>query len=103
MYLELWDDIEELLLNIEEEDNTVRLQIYRLSANFIETYINNIQFYAVQSGKDDINIETVSSILDDIYLNVRNIQVISSDEELKTEILSREKTVRSVVENAFDE
>ncbi len=103
LYLELWDDIEELLLNIEEEDNTVRLQIYRLSANFIETYINNIQFYAVQSGKDDINIETVSSILDDIYLNVRNIQVISSDEELKTEILSREKTVRSVVENAFDE
>lgn len=103
LYLELWDDIAGLLDGIEDEDTTVRLQIYRLSSNFIETYIDNIHFYAVQAERTDINREAVDAILDDLYRNVKNIQVITTDKTVQTEILSREKSVRSTVENAFGE
>ncbi|MBR0467071.1 MAG: serine/threonine protein kinase [Clostridia bacterium] len=97
-YSPYWNNIEELVSLIKDEDNEmIELEVYKLAMYSIETYARKFK-------NDGISRNKMTSLLDNVEKGVSEISTTSDKtEELKEEVQSRIESARLSIENAFRE
>ncbi len=96
MYIEFFANLETLISGInEEESEMLKLEVYKLSMNALETYAYNI-------GSDGVNKDRQMGMYEDVLNKVENMNTSSEKTNaMKEAILSRKENVKEAIEKAY--
>ena len=96
MYIEYFNNLSALLAYTDKEQSEMlKLEVYSLCMNSLETY-------AFKIAADGVSRENESNMLESILAKVEEMETTSEKtDEMKDEILGRTKAVREIIEKAY--
>jgi len=96
MYIEYFTNLESLIAGInEEQSEMLRLEVYKLAMNSLETY-------AYKIASDGVEQERELGMLEGVMDSVKSLNTSSDKTDvMKEDILSREASVKEAIEKAY--